>query len=383
MILAQRRRPCGSRSPRRRPRSSRRCGAASPARSPTRRDSQRAAADPPARARAAPRHADRRRSARSAPSSSASRAQPRGATATRPRARWSGRAAGAMCTAGGVAAAIGQVDRILELLGAARAPGPPGREATSGRRGRRDARCAAASRGDEILLGQRVRDALGPVPAVAAPPFVGVVIVSRSSAAPGGSSIASPRPTTPRSRWSLVDNASPAGEVSAAGAAETRVAVRRSRSSAPRASPRRATAAPSDARASCCCSSTTTSIRSSPAGCASSSRAPRRRRRDRRDARRRARARERRRRARGGWRLEQRGITISSDSEGLSAGPPRRRRGRVRRRFGVDTPRRRGLGRCLLIARRRSTRSGGSTPATSSASRTSTCAYGPAGAATR
>jgi GT2 family glycosyltransferase/spore maturation protein CgeB len=79
-------------------------------------------------------------------------------------------------TAGGVAAAIGQVDRLLELLGAARTPAEP----ASTRPARGDGPTRLATRGDQILLGRRVRDVLGPAPTLASTPTVAVIIVSRS-----------------------------------------------------------------------------------------------------------------------------------------------------------------------------------------------------------
>ncbi len=88
-------------------------------------------------------------------------------------------------TGGGVQAAIGQLDRALELLGGplpgASSPArsrPDSSEAADGRERRQ-----ISSREDRILLGSRVRDALGPIPEAPAAglPSVAAVVVSRSA----------------------------------------------------------------------------------------------------------------------------------------------------------------------------------------------------------
>src|SRR5262249_33711525 len=84
-------------------------------------------------------------------------------------------------TAGGVAAAIGQVDRLLELLGAApggyaepaahsAAPAPPASHAQP------------PARGDALLLGPQIRHRLGPAPERERWREVSAVVVSRSRA---------------------------------------------------------------------------------------------------------------------------------------------------------------------------------------------------------
>ena len=131
-------------------------------------------------------------------------------------------------TTGGVAAAIGQVDRALELVGA-RAPAGGATAANTaeaaadgGSRGR------LATRADRLLLGGRVRDALGPPPVAAGgvwPPLA-AIIVSRSGelARTVLSRLAETDYPGPL-RVILVDNASDGGRVSDAGAAERRLPV--------------------------------------------------------------------------------------------------------------------------------------------------------------
>jgi GT2 family glycosyltransferase/spore maturation protein CgeB len=88
-------------------------------------------------------------------------------------------------TAGGVVAALGQVDRILELLGARRSePARSGPAAPAGRAVPDDGSgTRPATLGEQILLAQRLRDALGPAPSESPEqplPPVATIVVSRS-----------------------------------------------------------------------------------------------------------------------------------------------------------------------------------------------------------
>ena len=97
-----------------------------------------------------------------------------GHAASRSLARARGRR---MTTSGGVAAAIGQVDRALELVGA---PVPGGAVAET--RVSDESRGPLSTRADRLLLGGRVRDALGPTPPMpdGGWPSLAAIVVSRS-----------------------------------------------------------------------------------------------------------------------------------------------------------------------------------------------------------
>ena len=126
-------------------------------------------------------------------------------------------------TSGGVAAAIGQVDRALELVGApTRGAGIENHTADEPSRGR------LATRADRLLLGGRVRDALGPVPPEPAggwPPVVAIV-VSRSADRLTSLLAHLAETDYPGAlRVIVIDNASPGGAVSQAAAGSGRLTV--------------------------------------------------------------------------------------------------------------------------------------------------------------
>lgn len=134
-------------------------------------------------------------------------------------------------TAGGVVAAQGQVDRILGLMGAASGSAAPDAQAPydddqpePAEPGRR-----RATRAEELLLGQRVRDALGPPPPLFDPPSIAAVVVSRS--AERSSEVLEHLTETayPSLEVVLIDNASAAGEVTAVARGASRLPVRAER----------------------------------------------------------------------------------------------------------------------------------------------------------
>jgi spore maturation protein CgeB/GT2 family glycosyltransferase len=111
-------------------------------------------------------------------------------------------------TAGGVVAALGQTDRVLEILGAPPAPADGMPDANIPAAGR------LATRGDELLLGAHLRDRLGPPPPRDSWPSVSVVIVSRSARRARDLISHLEQTLYPSLHAVLVDNASPGGEVS-------------------------------------------------------------------------------------------------------------------------------------------------------------------------
>lgn len=121
-------------------------------------------------------------------------------------------------TGGGVSAALGQVDRARELLGVAPGSdragrGDPPPAATRARPGR------PGTRGDQVLLGRRVRDALGPAPDPGDPPLtVCAVVVSNSGARVATLLERLAETDYPALEVVLIDNASPNGSVSAVAA---------------------------------------------------------------------------------------------------------------------------------------------------------------------
>src|SRR5205823_4538998 len=132
-------------------------------------------------------------------------------------------------TAGGVAAALGQVDRALELVGAPRARSRSGSAPSSGR-GRagtvvstpesESGRPATAS--ELAGLAQRIRDTLGPALSLPELPPVAVIVVSRDAARARRLLERLAETDYPEIEPILVDNASPGGEVARAAEGEAR-----------------------------------------------------------------------------------------------------------------------------------------------------------------
>ena len=132
-----------------------------------------------------------------------------GHATTRTFARLRGRAP---VTAGGVAAAIGQVDRLLEVLGA------PFRRPIDAREHDAASEPAAVGKGaptraDELWLGSQIRQALGPPPARERWPGVSCVIVSRSRTQTAELIQRLAEVDYPALEVVVVDNASPDREV--------------------------------------------------------------------------------------------------------------------------------------------------------------------------
>jgi GT2 family glycosyltransferase/spore maturation protein CgeB len=121
-----------------------------------------------------------------------------------------------MITSGGVVAALGQVDRILELLGTRR---PAGMAQALAPARHEDTR--PADLGEQILLGQRVRDALGPLPPAPVFPAVAAIVVSRTGARCRRLIERLSETDYPNLQLILIDNASPDGEVARVAAAAT------------------------------------------------------------------------------------------------------------------------------------------------------------------
>jgi GT2 family glycosyltransferase len=113
-------------------------------------------------------------------------------------------------TAGGVAAALGQIDRLLELLGApALAPASGERSMLASGSGAE----RAATREEEVRIGAGVRGLLGPPLHRDGAPPVSVVIVSRSARRAHDLIMHLERTSYPSLEVVLVDNACPGGEV--------------------------------------------------------------------------------------------------------------------------------------------------------------------------
>jgi hypothetical protein len=137
-------------------------------------------------------------------------------------------------TAGGVAAALGQVDRTLELLGSPRPAatseslpqhGPTARTTQDGR---------PATAAERILLGQRIRDALGPAPANLTLPAVTAIVVSRDRGRALRLLDAVEKTDYPQIELIVVDNASPDGELARVLAERTSSDRRSALTSAPK-----------------------------------------------------------------------------------------------------------------------------------------------------
>jgi GT2 family glycosyltransferase len=130
-------------------------------------------------------------------------------------------------TAGGVSAAIDRVDRMLGIVGAQ----PAGHDASAQiELPLEGAVMKAATRAEEILLGQKVRARLGAPPALGeAPPSVSIVVVSRSAQRTLALLERLIETQYPAIELILVDNASPKSEVFALaqGITEMTVAVQR------------------------------------------------------------------------------------------------------------------------------------------------------------
>jgi GT2 family glycosyltransferase/spore maturation protein CgeB len=132
-------------------------------------------------------------------------------------------------TAGGVAAAIGQVDRMLELIDAApeRLGASPEHDRPSGAS---RARGRLANREDLLLLGQEIRDRLGPpLPLEEPPPAVSLIVVSRSRERVVRLLARLEETNYPALEVILVDNASPDAEVAAIAQSETVIEIRTTR----------------------------------------------------------------------------------------------------------------------------------------------------------
>ncbi len=128
-----------------------------------------------------------------------------GHAASRTASRARGRRA---VTEGGVAAALGQTDRLLEILGA-----PPATAVAPAARPVPGVPERVAGRGEELLLGAHLRDRLGPPPERDAWPSVSVVIVSRSARRARDLLSHLGQTLYPSVHVVLVDNASPGAAV--------------------------------------------------------------------------------------------------------------------------------------------------------------------------
>jgi O-antigen biosynthesis protein len=128
-------------------------------------------------------------------------------------------------TEGGVAAALADLDRILDLIGAR--PVQPEVPADDDRSGAIESPTGRpATRGDQILFGRAIRDRLGPPPELREPaPSVSVVTVSRSQARSLRLLARLQETSYPAIEVIMVDNASPDGEVSAISAVPTTLPV--------------------------------------------------------------------------------------------------------------------------------------------------------------
>jgi len=130
-------------------------------------------------------------------------------------------------TDGGVAVAIGQVDRILGRIGA----GPPHSNAISPndrRSGASWVRGRRANREDILLVGQQIRDRLGPpLPFGDTPPSVSLIVVSQSQARVARLLTRLEETNYPVLEVILVDNASPNGEVSAIARSDSALKITR------------------------------------------------------------------------------------------------------------------------------------------------------------
>ena len=128
-------------------------------------------------------------------------------------------------TEGGVVAALGQVDRLLALLGEPAPRSDDEAAATAGEERATGPDRLPGSRGDELLLGIRVRELLGEMPSETHWPRVSVVIVSCSAALTEAALGHLAEVAYDDLQAIVVDNASPGGEAAQAARLQSRRAV--------------------------------------------------------------------------------------------------------------------------------------------------------------